>query len=373
MQRRVLFASAAVLLAPAPPVRATVRLAAPFDPQAIRAGFRAPARGARRQGCTAVPEPVRNLALDGYYTDLRASIPDPVRYAASQVGARPVYDWLGAIQAGAAEWLRGGPPESAACALAPLDAWARGAALLGDFNRQAGYHRKWALAGAATGFLAIRDAPGLDPVAVARVTAWFASVGRAVQASHDRIQPNPFVNASVNNQGTWAGYAVAAAGVAAGETALLQWGLRRLGETVEQVNGAGALPQELARGRMALHYHLFTLQALAPLLRIAEANNFGLSPPGEAALARLSAVVVASLADPGRMASLAGTQQAHLTNPDASDTGRYMRDAQGLEVLLGRRADPTLARMLAPYRPFREPRMGGNVTLLWGPRGAAVA
>lgn len=371
-RRRLLLASAGALLARSVPARAMVVLAAPFDAAAIRAGFRPSPRGARGRGCAAAPAPVRDLALDGFYTDLRASIPDPARYAASQAGARPLYDWLRAIQAGAEEWLRGGPADSAACTLAALDAWARGGALLGELNRQASYQRSWTLAGAATAFLAVREAPGLDPAALARVMAWFAAVGRAVQASFDRTVPNPIVNALVNNHATWAGYAVAAAGIAAGDPALLAWGLRRLGDTVDQVNRAGALPQELARGRMALHYHLFTLQALGPLLRIAEANRFGLSAQGEAALGRLSALVAASLADPGRMAALAGAQQAHLTDPTGSPAAHW-RDAQGLEVLQGRRADPALGRLLAPWRPFREIRMGGNVTLIWGPRGAAVA
>ena len=367
MQRRALLAIPLPLLACPQRSQATVRLAAPFDPQAIRAGFRAPPRGLRGRGCPPVPAAVRSLALDGFYTDLRGSIPDPARYAASQAGARPLYEWLRTIQAGTEEWLRGGPSDSAACALDAMDAWARGGALLGDLNREAGYQRNWTLAGAATAFLAMRDAPGLDPAALVRVMVWFAAAGQAARASFDRTAPNPFVNALVNNHATWAGYAVAAAGIAAGDAALLAWGLRRLGDTVDQVDRAGALPQELARGRMALHYHLFTLQALGPLLRIAEANRFGLSASGEAALARLAALVVASLADPGP-----GGERPRGERP-AGGQAAHLRDAQGLEVLLGRRADPSLSRMLAPWRPFQEARMGGNVTLIWGPRGAAPA
>ena len=53
-----------------------------------------------------------------------------------------------------------------------LDLWARTGALLGGFNQQGDYHRKWALAGAALSFLAIRDAPGLDPLKRGRTARW---------------------------------------------------------------------------------------------------------------------------------------------------------------------------------------------------------
>jgi hypothetical protein len=123
---------------------------------------------------------------------------------------------------------------------------------------------------------------------------------------------------------------------------------------------------------MALNYHLFTLAALAPLLRLAEANGHVLPAAEQAALARLVVLVAASIAEPARMAAIAGEAQAHLTE-DArfDDVTRFARGAQGLEVLQGRRPDPALEPLLAPRRPFRQSWMGGNVTLLWGPRGVA--
>ncbi|NMJ43288.1 hypothetical protein GWK16_18715 [Roseomonas sp. JC162] len=370
MNRRALLA-ATLLPIPGSAGATTTRLAAPFDVAAIRAA--AAARPARTRACVAPPPPVTTLRSEPFYTDDRFSVPDPARLAADTAATRPLRLFLDAAQRGAEDWLRGAPPDAAACGLAGLDAWAQSGALLGAFNRQAGYHRKWTLAGAATAFLAIRDAPGLDPASIARTAAWLAAVARCVQPDYERIPPaGARAHSSLNNHATWAGFAVAAAGVAAGDRALLDWGVARLALTLDQVDAAGALPQERARGRMALHYHLFTLQALVPLLRLAEANGQGLSRRQDAALVRLVALVTASIVDPARMGALAGVAQGHLTeDPRFDETTRYARDAHGLEALQGWRADPALEPLLAPRRPFRQSWMGGDVTLLWGPRRGA--
>lgn len=365
MHRRALPALIGLSVA-VPAARAASRLAAPFDIAAIRAaaGGRASARP-----CTEPPPPVTTLQSEAFYTDARFSQPDPARLAADTAATRPLRQFLDSAQRGAEDWLRGASPAAAACTLTALDTWARGGALLGAFNQQAGYHRKWTLAGAATAFLAIRDAPGLDPAASGRVGTWLVAVAQRVQPDYERPpRPGAVAHSSLNNHATWAGFAVAAAGVAAGDRALLDWGIARLALTLAQVAPSGALPQEIARGRMALHYHLFTLQALAPLLRLAAANGRALTPEEDASLARLVGLVAASIADPARMATLAGTAQGHLTEDARADpTTRYARDAQGLEVLLGWRADAALDALLRPQRPFRQSWMGGNVTLLWGP------
>jgi poly(beta-D-mannuronate) lyase len=369
MRRRPLLAAPLLLFASGC-AAAPQRLASPIDAAAIRA---AASRPARARPCVAPPPPVVALDSQAFYTDARFSVVDPARLAADTAASLPLRHFLDAAQRGAEDWLRGAPPEAAACALGALDAWARGGALLGAFNRQAGYHRKWTLAGASTAFLAIRDAPGLDTAALARVGAWLGAVARLVAPDYDRIPPpGATAHSSRNNHATWAGYAVAAAGVAAGERGLLDWGIARLALTLGQVDAAGALPQEVRRGKMALNYHLFALGALAPLLRLAEANGHMLSTAEQAALARLVTLVAAAITEPARMGALAGEAQGHLTE-DArfDDTTRFARGAWGLEVLQGRHADPVLEPLLAPRRPLRQSWMGGNVTLVWGPRGAA--
>lgn len=295
-----------------------------------------------------------------FYTDGAFSVPDPARLAADTEASRPLREWLSAIQRPTERWVALRDPAQADCALRQIEAWAEARALLGAFNRQGGYHRKWALAGSATAYLALRDSPAATPERQARIGAWMAEVARPVATFYDRPPPRQPRGASevLNNHIAWAGLAVAAAGVAAGDRALLRRGVA-FGETfLGQVTPEGAHPQELARGRLALSYHLFALQAAAALARIAEAAGEPLSPAGRAALDRFARFTYAQSLDPSRIAELSGEPQGMLAGNQP-----FLAAAQGLEVWGGDRA---ILAALAPFRPYRASWLGGGVTLLWG-------
>lgn len=310
--------------------------------------------------CPAPPAPVITLMSDSFYTDPAFSLPDPARLAADSEAARPLREWLSATQRPTERWAALRDPAEAECALRQIEAWAEAGALLGAFNRQAGYHRKWSLAGSAIAYLALRDSPAATPERQARIGAWMGEVARPVAAFYDRPLPRQPRGATelLNNHLVWAGMAVAAAGVAAGDRALVRRGVA-FGETfLAQVTPEGVHPQELARGRVALHYHLFALQAAAALGRIAEAAGEPLSPGGRAALDRFARFTHAQSLDPSRLAELTGETQAAL-----SGNRPFLAAAQGLEVWGG---DPVILATLAPFRPYRSSYLGGGVTLLWG-------
>lgn len=330
------------------------------EPLATPFGRPGPAQPLSARPCTVPPPPVITLMSEPFYTDGAFSVPDPARLAADAEAARPLREWLDAIQRPTERWVALRDPDQAACALRQIEAWAEAGALLGAFNRQGGYHRKWALAGATIAYLALRDAPAATPERQARIGAWMAEVARPVAAFYDRPPPRNPRGASevLNNHVAWAGLAVAAAGVAAGDRALLRRGVA-FGETfLAQVTPEGAHPQELARGRLALHYHLFALQAAAALGRIGAAAGEPLSPEGQAALDRMARFTHAQALDPARIAELAGAPAARL-----SGQRPWLAEAHGLEVW-GR--DAAIRASLQPFRPYRARWLGGGVTLLWG-------
>ncbi|WP_376088584.1 alginate lyase family protein [Roseomonas sp. CCTCC AB2023176] len=328
------------------------RLASPFLPAA-------PAVAGPAALCQPVPDPVRNLEGVAYYADAAFSRADPDRLRADEEAAKPLRDWLRAVQHDLARYRRG-EAGAVACVLETLDAWARTGALLGGFNLQGSYHRKWTLAGAALAFVAVAEAPGLDPLKRGRTARWLREVALAVRPRYDRISA-ALINDTRNNHAAWAGLAIAAAGVAAGDRALLDWGIARLRAQLVQVDERGALPQELARGAMALHYHLFALEPIAALSRLAAANGIAMSDDETAALTRLRRFVLAAAEDPSRMAAVAGIAQ-----DDPFLRGRTpLVQAAGLEVLQSADPDPAAEPALAPHRPYRSAWLGGDVTGWW--------
>lgn len=355
MKTSSVLAGLALLLLAGCAAPATGHIAGPYGPPGPSAPLSA-------RPCPAPPEPVRSLMSEPFYTDGRFSTPDPARLTADTEASRPLRDWLAAIQRPAERWVALRQDAEADCALRLLDAWAEAGALLGTFNRQGGYHRKWTLGGAALAFLAVRDAPSATPERTARIGAWLAQVARQVQLVYDRPgprNPDPAQASELrNNHVVWAGMAVAAAGVAAGDAALLAWGMGKGVVFLDAVTPEGAHPQEILRGRMALHYHLFALHSAAALARLGEAGGQPFDAARADALARFARFTHAATQDTTRIAALAGAAQGHLT-----DARPWLRDGQGFEIIRPRVAPP---EALAPFRPYRSGWLGGNVTLLWG-------
>jgi poly(beta-D-mannuronate) lyase len=341
--------------------RAQAPLRAPFDlPALLRVRERGPPPAWR---CAAAVPPVASVEGVPFYTDSAFSVPDPALLAADSAAARPLTQWQDAIQGALAAWLRGAP-EAAGCALGHLDGWAQAEALLGRFNNQGAYHRKWALSGAGLAFLALREAPGEDPARIARIAAWLRQVALAVKPTYDRPPtPGSLAHQSANNHAYWAGLAVGAAAVASGDAALLDWSIERARIGLRQVTAEGALPMELSRRRQALGYHLFSLGPLAALERLAAANGIALGAAEAAALDRLDAFTWAAMADPTRIAELAGEAQGRVAGGGLPP----LRDGAGFEIRQGFRPDPTREAVLAPERPFRARWLGGPVSALWRP------
>lgn len=331
-------------------------LRAPFDIAALRAAKGHPVADAP---CPPAPPPVRDVRGVSFYTDARHSQPDPDALAADNRALRPLRDLLRGVQRNAERWVRSDPPtpSAAACALAWLDVWAGADAMLGETNAQGAYHIKWTLAGAALTWLQIRDAPGLDPAATARVLAWFHRLAATAMPHYDRLGRTD----ARNNHAYWAGVAVGAAGIALDDRAMFDWAMRRAQLGLSQVAADGTLPLELARGRMARHYHLFALEALSLLDAMAHVNGVELD---DEALARLVAVTFRGAQDQAVFERLAGEKQRGLSRELEEQP---LRAGHGLLVWLRRHPDPAIAAALRPVLPLREPWLGGDTGLLFGP------
>jgi len=337
-------------------------LRAPFDVEAIRA---AKGKPVTVEACPEPVPPISDIEGVSFYSDPQGSKPDSTKLAANEVATRPLDLFLAGVVPAANRWVRSRPaqPEAASCALRLLAAWADARGMLGRVNQQGGYHRKWTLAGAALAYLQIRDAPGLDVTAKERVAEWLRAVALAVKPPYDR-EPQPGkMSIARNNHAYWAGLAVGASAIAVNDRALFAWAIERLRIGLRQVTAGGALPLELARGRLALHYHLFALEPLTVLEIMARANGTGLTSADNDAFRRLLAFTFRALDDPSEIARLAGAEQQ-----DDWLKGRSpLTGAGAAEIRLGRHPDAAMDAKISPFRPYRLRWLGGDVSLLFGP------
>jgi poly(beta-D-mannuronate) lyase len=303
--------------------------------------------------------PVRDLIGVTFYVDKDHSIADPELKKQNEEAVRPVRSFVMTVTWLADGWMRSSPakPAYATLALQQLSAWATAGALLGNVNRQGSYERKWTLGSLALAFLKIRDAPGLDPGKLAVTRDWLSKVAYAVTPPYE----NPKSSISRNNHAYWAGLAVAATGIATNDRRLFDWGLSRARMGIRDIQADGTLPNEMARGRLALHYHAFALPPLVALAEIGEANGLHLYDENGGALRRLADRVIRGMEAPASFEKLATVAQDFPleTHPKAS----YF--AWG-EAYYARFRDPRLLPSLSSLRPLVDARLGGDQTLAFG-------
>jgi len=337
-------------------------LAPPFTAPASHAGT-APAAPPFKT-CAAPPAPVVDLLFDGFYeAGSGSTVVDPAameRYrAATQIinrFERGLADLGDAYQASGYGKATGGEPAIAACGLNWLAAWAGGRAMLGRVSQQGGYVRKWSLGTAATAYLRLRDAAGLDPAKRQAVLAWIGDWARVVQTDYSTGTERSSRN---NNHAYWAALSVGMAAVAIDDRGLFDWAMDGYRKAARQIAPDGSLPLELARGPKALHYHLYSLEALVPLAELGARNGQDLYAENGNALDRLIGLTLAGLADPAVFARLTGKKQDLVGELDGGDLA-------WMEPYYARFGRADLKPWIDRFRPMRNTRLGGNLTLMYG-------
>lgn len=367
-RRRFLRSALAAIALPGAGALLTGGCGAPARPgalatHALRSPFPAPVaqpRPARKwAGCDAPPPAVTRIRSISKYDqrDATKSTIDPTAEARLRAETAPLKAYTGAVAAWA-DAVAGDPTAvaQARCAWHWLDAWAEQNALQGPAVDAA--FRKWELATLACAALKLqRHAAATGTAAGNGATpAWLRRLGQEVRADYSQHLDRATRR---SNHLYWAAWAATAAGIAADDRDLFDWGVERYGFALDQITADGSLPLETARASRALGYHNF---ALLPLVMIAEAgaaNGLALYEARDNRLASLVSFTLASLADPAPLARAAGATQ---DMKEAIKPGTLA----WLEPWYARTRDPRAEPWLRELRPLRQPRAGGDLTMIYG-------
>ncbi|MBV8119817.1 MAG: alginate lyase family protein [Alphaproteobacteria bacterium] len=338
---------------------------APVDVAARRAVISGTEKVSDR--CAQSPQPMRDIVVGGFYTDLASSVIDPNALAWKEQALKPLNAFTAAVTMRSDRLIasRDGAPDAARCALDWLTAWADAGAMLGTVSHQGAYEREWRLAGLALAWLKLRQAPGLDHDKSARVVAWLGALADAVGPPYN-APPKGRIPSSRNNHAYWAGLAVAAAGIATDDRARFEWGISRYHMGIADIAADGTLPLELARKKRALHYHLFALLPLVMLAELGEANGLPLYRANNGALSRLVDTTITGLDDPAIFVRLTGEAQDVSAATLGGLAGGKGFDAAWLEPYYARMRDPSALPLLKRLRPLNCAWLGGNMTLDFG-------
>ena len=264
--------------------------------------------------CPAVAQLPHNFATNSYYVDQRHSIPDPVlkkRYEDSVAG---IEEFSRAVVKAADDYRTEGSAAAALCVLSLLDSAAQQKALTGTMGgHQASYVQGWNLGTWAVAYLKVRGS-GLASEEQARaISSWLKKLAEENRAYYDEKRHARHPNDSDNNHLYWAGFAIAAAGIANDDRRLFEWGMGAYKDGVRDIREDGTLPREMERGQMALHYHFYALAPLLFLAEFAEANGLPLYSERHYAIKRLIARCISGFQNPGFFQQTTGVAQ--VTDP----------------------------------------------------------
>lgn len=230
-----------------------------------------------KYSCPTVATLPHDVDAFDYYTDAKHSIIDPKKYAAYNAIKAQYTGVTDAAERAADQFQETGDASAAACAMKILIQQSQADALTGSMSsNQANYVQNWTLGSLAIPYLKVRqvgpDALGATPAQIASAQAWMQKVGGQVEA-YFAARRAKGTNDGRNNHLYWAGFAAMAAGIAANDRALYDWGYGTYKNGVDEIADDGSLPLEMARGQRALHYHLFALAPLVTMAELAAANG----------------------------------------------------------------------------------------------------
>ncbi|MEO6924432.1 MAG: alginate lyase family protein [Bryocella sp.] len=208
-----------------------------------------------------IPAPQGHFTVPSHYLNGSYGPTNPLEAKA----VKPYYAFETRITSGINQYVATGNEAEAACALAQMDEWARGKALL-DFDTkessQAWFQVEWTLSSlGATESVLVND-PHLDPAQQKRVIAWLDVVAHRMLSFE---KPG-----DGNNHRYWRALAATSVGVVANDNGLFRHGIDVFHDAVAQEDANGAFPLEMKRHERAIHYQFFALQPLVILAEFGE-------------------------------------------------------------------------------------------------------
>ena len=303
--------------------------------------------------CPAIRHLSPDLTTDRFYSDSKSSIIDPEKWKAYVASSGPYKDLGQQIVNAADAYRTTGSRSAAECAIKHMEAAAHDGVFTGKMSsNQAYYVQGWVIGAIAIAYLKLRDTGLVRPQQQHEILDWIVNVVQQTKGYYDERRQKG-TGDSENNHLYWAGVEISAAGIAANNRELFNWGMATYQAGVAQIQPDGSLSLEMKRGRRALHYHLF---AAAPLVYLAEFgtdNGLNLYAERDYALKRLAELSTQGMVDNQFFVKAAGIAQ---DTPDGPPTAEQISWAK---IYVARFPDPVISKLLSQAPSLSYMYLGG--------------
>ena len=259
--------------------------------------------------CPAIVHLSPDLTTDRFYSDPKSSIIDSEKWKAYVATSGPYKDLGQRIVDAADAYRTTGSRKAAECAIRHMEAAAKDGVFTGKMSsNQAYYVQGWVIGAIAIAYLKVRGSGLISAAQASEILPWIENVVRQTMDYYDARRQKGTGDAE-NNHLYWAGMEVAAAGIAANDRKLFDWGTDTYHSGVAQIRPDGSLPRELDRGQRALHYHLFAVAPLVYLAEFGEANGLNLYAERNYALKKLATLSAQGLLNNSFFEKATGIEQ----------------------------------------------------------------
>ena len=303
--------------------------------------------------CPAPAHLSADLTTDGFYSDNKSSIIDPVKWKAYAESSGP-YKKLGDQATAAADAYRtSGSRAAAQCVLKLLDIAAADGVFTGRMSsRQAYYVQGWVIGALAIAYLKVRDSGLVEANGTAMLTKWMKSVARQTMDYYNAATSKPG-GESQNNHLYWAGVEIGAIAIASNDRAMFDWAIASYRNGVQQITPEGTLPLEMRRGQRALHYHLYAIAPLVYLAEFGEDNGVDLFAERDFALKRLVNRSITGLQGSGYFDQEAGIKQDTPNGPPTAEAISWAK------IYVKRFPDPAISALILQATGLSYMYLGG--------------
>jgi poly(beta-D-mannuronate) lyase len=303
--------------------------------------------------CPAIVHLSADLTTDRFYSDSKSSIIDPEKWKAYVASSGPYKD-LGQRVVDAADAYRTtGSRKAAECAIRHMDAGAKDGVFTGKMSsNQAYYVQGWVIGAIAIAYLKVRDSGLISSEQAHEILPWIEKVVQQTMDYYDARRQKGTGDAE-NNHLYWAGVEISAAGIAADDRKLFDWGMDAYRVGVAQIEPDGSLPLEMRRGQRALHYHLYAVAPLVYLAEFGEDNGLNLYAEHNYALKKLVALSTQGLVDNSFFEKTAGIAQDTPKGPPTAE------EISWAEIYVSRFPDPAISKLLARAPSLSYMYLGG--------------
>jgi poly(beta-D-mannuronate) lyase len=314
------------------------------------------------QECDPAPEPVTTLAFDSRYEagdDTRSDIDEEAEQAAEDA-IGPVDDFLRDLVRAANDVVQDDEDANADCVLAQIATWARADALTDLGSDPA----RLTIGSRIAGFgLVLQQvlpaATNSDDADVVR--DWLAGLVADQIDFWDNDAPP---GARQGNLRAWAALGAASVAGITDDSTIRDWSAASITHVLCTVSPDGSIPQEMRRGRLALHYQL---HAIAPLVLgslLLDQQGQPVHDACDGALGRAVLFTAMDIQSGEATKAITGEDQSLFDGSDKIE-GFHLAWIEAYLRLPDMPGQADLDRLAEEWRPLGYSKLGGNQTLLW--------